>query len=147
MHLTKCEWAKATTSDSTQVAHVELGTMDFFTAPDAQLKRWLSYTARQILLEGLRARAEGESAAFARRDAIGIPTGFVPDLEVNRLVLDNKVTDREGELIPHLQEPLETISQRRLEVIMNGSIRTQVRLDTAAILNAQGEEFPRICPH
>ncbi len=58
MHLAKCEWSKATTSDSLQVAHIELGTMDVFTSPDAQLKRWLSYTGGQIILEGLRARAE-----------------------------------------------------------------------------------------
>ena len=29
MHLTKCEWTKAVTSDSLIVAHVDLGTMDF----------------------------------------------------------------------------------------------------------------------
>ena len=46
MHLAKCEWSKATTSDSLQVAHIELGTMEFFTSLDAQIKRWLSYTAR-----------------------------------------------------------------------------------------------------
>ena len=108
-----------------QVANVDLGTMDFFTAPDAQLKRWLSYTARQIILEGLRARAEGENNTFPREDAISILPGFVPDLEANRLVLDNKVSDRERELIPHLQEPLELISQRILEVVMTGAIRAR----------------------
>ncbi len=60
MHLSKCEWAKAITSDSLIVAHVDLGTMVFFTFPDAQLERWLSYTARQVICEGLRARADGE---------------------------------------------------------------------------------------
>ena len=79
--------------------------MDFFTAPDAQLTRWLSYTARQNLLEGIRARAEGETSGIARRDARGIPTGFEPNLEVNRLLLDNKVRDQLREQIPHLQDP------------------------------------------
>ncbi len=51
MHLTKCEWTKAVASDSLIVAHADLGTMDFFASPDAQLKRWLSYTARQVICE------------------------------------------------------------------------------------------------
>ncbi len=59
MHLAKCEWTKAVTSDSLIVAHTDVGTMDFFRSPDAQLKRWLSYTARQVICEGLRARADG----------------------------------------------------------------------------------------
>ena len=96
MHLTKCEWSKATTSDSLIVAHIDLGTKGFFTSTDAQVKGWLSYTARQVILDGLRARAEGETPYFPRKDAAGIPEGFVPDLEVNRLVLDNKVSDTEN---------------------------------------------------
>ena len=67
MHLNKCEWSNAVTSDSLTVAHSELGTMDFFTSPDAQLKRWLSYTARQAMCEGLRARANGETCFFPQK--------------------------------------------------------------------------------
>mgnify|MGYP000214292680 CR=1 FL=1 len=133
MHLAKCEWTKAVTSDSLIVAHTDLGTMDFCASPDAQLKRWVSYTARHILCEGLRARAEGENHLFPRKDAVGIPAGFVPDLELNRLLLGNKITDKEKETIPHLENPLESLDRRRLEVIMTGAIRTQVRLDAAGI--------------
>ena len=103
MHLNKCEWSKAVTSDSLIFAHNELGTMDFFTSPDAQLKRWLSYTARQVICEGLRARANGETCLFPRKDAQGIPAGFVPDIELNRLLLDNKLSEKEKETIPHLE--------------------------------------------
>ena len=72
MHLTKCGWEKAPTqkhynSGSKRSRH------DFFTAPLAQLTRWLSYTARQHIFEGLRARAEGETSGFPRKDAKGIP--------------------------------------------------------------------------
>ncbi len=77
--------------------------MDIFTSQDAQLKRWLSYTARQVSFK--RARAEGDSAYSPRKDAAGIPEGFVPDLEVNRLVLGNKVSDKERELTPHFGQP------------------------------------------
>ena len=63
--------------------------------------------------------------SFPRKDALAIAEGFVPDLEINRLVLDNKLTDKERETVPHLEQPLETISQRRLEVIMTGAIRTR----------------------
>ena len=55
------------------VARNELGTMDFFTAPLAQLTRWLSYTARQHIFEGLRARAEGETSGFPRKMPGGTP--------------------------------------------------------------------------
>ena len=65
----------------------------------------------------------------------------------NRLLLDNKVTNKEKETIPHLESTLEPIDQRRLEVIMTGAIRTQVRLNAAGIKNPQGEDFSRICPH
>ena len=91
MHLAKCGWVKIPTVNTLIVAHNELGTMDFFTAPVAQLERWLSYTASQSLLEDLRARAEGETDGFARKDAKGIPYGFAPDITVNRLLLDNRV--------------------------------------------------------
>ncbi len=83
MHLNKCEWAKAVTSDSLIVARVDLGTVFFCTSPGAQLKRWLSYAARQVICEGLRARTDGETNLSPRKDAIGIPAGFVPDLELN----------------------------------------------------------------
>ncbi len=73
MHLTKCGWEKAPTKNTLIVAQHELGMMDFFTAPLAQLTRWLSYTARQHIFEGLRARAEGETSGFPRKDAKGIP--------------------------------------------------------------------------
>jgi hypothetical protein len=46
-----------------------------------------------------------------------------------------------------LADPLESIDHRRLEVIMTGAIRTQVRLNAAGIKKPQGEEFSRICPH
>jgi hypothetical protein len=94
MHLTKCGWGKVPTTSTLIVAQNELGTMDFFTAPLAQLTRWLSYTARQHIFEGLRARAEGETSGFPRKDAKGIPPLFVPDLEVNRLLLDGKVSEK-----------------------------------------------------
>ncbi len=45
MHLAKCGWEKLPTTNTLSVAHHELGTMDLFTAPSAQLERWLSYTA------------------------------------------------------------------------------------------------------
>ena len=121
--------------------------MDFFTAPDAQLKRWLPYTARLIILEGLRARSEGENNTFPRKDAIGILPGFVHDLEANRLVLDNNIGETLSEVIPHLEGPLDPISHRRLEVIMTGAIRTQVRLNTANIKTQPGEVNERIYPH
>ncbi len=94
MHLNKCEWAKAVASDSLIVAHVDLGTMYFFTSHDAQLKRWLSYTARHVICEGLRARTDGETNLSPRKDAIGIPAGFVLAQEFNRLLFDNKVTEK-----------------------------------------------------
>ncbi len=53
----------------------------------------------------------------------------------------------EKEIIPHLGNELESIDRRRLEVIMTGAIRTQVRLNAAGIKTPQGEEFSRICPH
>ena len=93
MHLTKCGWADATSKDFIQLAHVELGSLSLFAAPDAQLHRWLTYSARQHNLETLRARAEGETSTYGRKDATGIPPGFVPDYEVNRLLLDNKVSE------------------------------------------------------
>ncbi len=93
----------------------------------------MSYTARQHLLEDLRARAEGGAVGFARKDAKGIPRGVAPDLEVSRLLLDGKVSEALMEAIPHLNEPLDSLSSRRLEVIMTGAIRTQVRLNSAGI--------------
>ena len=62
-----------------------------FTAPAAQIERWLSYTASQSLLEDLRARSEGETNGFARRDAKGVLPGIVPSLAVNWLLLDDRV--------------------------------------------------------
>ncbi len=121
--------------------------MDFFTAPLAQVTRWLSYTARQHIFEGLRARAEGETSGFPRKDAKGIPLLFVPDLEVNRLLLYGKASDKLMESIPHLGDQLDTICCRRLEVITTGAIRTQVRLNAAHIKTPQGLDFSRICPH
>ena len=85
MHITKCGWSKAISQESIQLAHHELGNLNFFAAPAAQLRRWLDYTARQSNLEKLRARAEGETSLYVRKDALGIPPGFVPDFEVNRL--------------------------------------------------------------
>ncbi len=76
-----------------------------FTAHSAQLTRWLSYIARHTLLESLRAMAEGETSGYARKDAKGTHPGFVPDLEVNQLLLDYKVGEKLMEQIPHLQEP------------------------------------------
>ena len=133
MHLIKCGWAKVPTTNTLIVAQNELGTMDFFKAPLAQLSRWLSYTARQHIFEGLRARAEGETTGFHRKDAKGIPDLFVPDLEVNRLLLDAKISKALFEATPHIDEKLDSISYRRLEVIMTGAIRTQVRLNAAGI--------------
>ncbi len=52
----------------------------------------------------------------------------MPDLEANR-----KVSVKLMESIPQLEEQLDTISCRRLEVIMTGAIRTQVRLNAANI--------------
>ena len=66
----------------------------------------------------------------------------MPDLELNQLPLDNKVTEKEKEVIPRLENSLEPIDQRRLEVIMTGAIRTQVRLNAAGIKNPQGEHSP-----
>ncbi len=40
---------------------------------------------------------------FPRKDDIGIPAGFVHDLELKRLLLDNKITDKEKEVVPHLE--------------------------------------------
>ena len=82
MHLAKCGWIKFPTTNTLIIAHHELGTMLFFIAPAAQIARWLSYTASQSILEDLRARAEGETNGFARKDAKGILPGFVPDLPV-----------------------------------------------------------------
>ena len=90
MHLTKCGWANVPTTNTLIVAQNELGTV-FFIAPVAQLERWLSYTASQSLLEDLRARAEGETNGFARKDDTGIPHSFAPYLSVNRLLLDDRV--------------------------------------------------------
>ncbi len=132
-HLAKCGWTKIVTHNSLNVSHEDLGTMDFFASPDAQLKRWLSYTARQIIFEGLRARAEGETSGFPRKDAKGIPLLFVPDLEVNWLLLDGNVSEKLIEATPHIEEQLDPISYRRLEVIMTGAIRTQVRFNAAGI--------------
>ena len=103
MHLTQMRMGKVPTKNILIVAQNELGTMEFFTAPLAQLNRWLSYTARQHIFEGLRARAEGETSGFPRKDAIGIPLLFVPDLEVSRLLLDGKVSEQFMEIIPHLE--------------------------------------------
>ena len=94
----------------------------------ARLRR----TTKQFL-EKLRARAEGETSLYTRKDAIGIPPGFVPDYEVNSLLLDRKISEKQYESIPHLGEPLLTIEKRRLEVIMTGAIRTQIRLNAAGI--------------
>ena len=91
MHLTKCGWSKVPRRNTLIAAHDELGTMDCFIAAVAQLERWLNYTASQSLLDDLRARAEGETNGYARKDAKGIPHSFVPDLSVNRLLLDDKV--------------------------------------------------------
>ena len=93
-------------------------------------------------MEGLRARAEGETNGFPRRDAKGIPKIFVPDLEVNRLLLDGNISKQLFEAIPHIDEKLDPISYRRLEVIMTGAIRTQVRFNSAAIKDPQGLDFP-----
>ena len=68
--------------------------------------------------------------------------GFVHDLEVNRLVLDNKVTDREREIILHLPNSLETIDQRRLEVIMTGAVRTLFRPDAGGIKKHEVKTSP-----
>ena len=57
MHLAKCGWVKIPTTNTLIVAQHELGTMDFFTAPAAQIEKCLSYTASQSLLEDLRAGA------------------------------------------------------------------------------------------
>ncbi len=99
MHLTKCEWVKVPTTSTLIIGHDKLGAMDLLTAPSAQLERRLSYTARQIILEDLRARAERETTGFAKKDAKGIPRGSVPDLEANRLLLDDKVSEH-MEIIP-----------------------------------------------
>ena len=122
--------------------------MGFFIAPVAQLERRLSYTASQYLLDNLRARAEGETNGYARKDAKGIPHNFVPDLSVNRLLLDDKVGEKLAKATPHLgEEPLSSVSKRRLEVIMTGAIRTQVRLNSAGIKTPAGAINERVCPH
>ncbi len=133
MHLAKCGWANATSRNSIQLAHVELGNLNFFAAQAAQLHRRLTYTAGQHNPEKLRATAEGETATYGRKDAKGIPSGTVPDLAVNRLLLDNKFGEQLSEFLPHLEGPLVPISHRRLEVIMTRAIRTQVRLSSAQI--------------
>ena len=148
MHLTKCGWTKAPTRNTLIVAHNELGTMEFFIAPRAQLERWLSYTASQYLLNNLRARAEGETNGYARKDARGIPVNFVADLSVNRHLLDDNVGGKLAKATPHLgEEPLSSVSKRRLEVIMTGAIRTQVRLNSAGIKTPAGAINERVCPH
>ena len=103
MHVARCDWIKEVTTNCLIVTHQELGA-EFFTAPNAQLDRWRSFTARRSLLDDLRARAEGETSGYARKDANGILKGFTPDLEANRLLLGNKVGDRCMELIPHCSE-------------------------------------------
>ena len=133
MHLAKCDWVKIPTTNTLVVAHHELGSMDFSSAPAAHIERWLPYTASQSLLEDFRARAEGETTGFARKDAKGIPSGFVPDLAVDRLLLNNIVGAKLSEGIPHLEGQLDPIIHRRLEVIETGAIRTQARLASANI--------------
>ncbi len=85
--------------------------------------------------------------AISAKTLKGFQNLFVPDLEVNRLLLDGKISKQLFEVIPRIDEKLDSISYRRLEVIMTGAIRTQVRLNSAGIKDPQGLEFSRICPH
>ena len=48
-------------------------------------------------------------------------------------MLDDTVGEKLMTAIPHLGEPLDSLSKRRLEVIMTGAVRTHVGLNSAGI--------------